>query len=133
MYVMKAKSEVFQNFKVWLALVEKQIGNKLKILRSDNGGEYVSKEFLDYCRRHGIRRHFTTLGDPQSNGVAERMNRTLLEKARCLILTVGMSKGFWAEAVSTAAHIINRIPCSAIGGKIPEELWRGKSLSLIHI
>ena len=55
MYVMKAKSEVFEKFKVWLALVENQTGKKLKILRSDNGGEYVSKEFLDYCRQRGIR------------------------------------------------------------------------------
>ena len=54
------------------------------------------------------------------------MNRTLLEKACCLILTAGMSKGFWAEAISTTAHIINRIPCSSIDGKIPEEVWRGK-------
>ena len=121
----EAKPEVFEKFKVWLALVENQTGKKLKILRSDNGGEYVSKEFLDYYRERGIRKHFTTPSDPQSNGAVERMNSTLLEKARCLILTAGMSRGFWAEAISIVAHIINRIPCSAIDGKIPEEVWRG--------
>ena len=129
-YVMKAKSESFEMFKAWKVLVENQSGSRLKVLRSDNGGEFVSKEFLDFCRQHGIERHFTTPGDPQSNGVAERMNRTLLEKARCLRLTAGLSRGFWAEALSTAAHIINRIPCSAIDGKIPEEQWRGKAVYL---
>ena len=78
---MKAKLEAFARFKEWKALVENESGKSLKVLRSDNGGEYVSGEFLNFCKHHGIRRHFTTPGDPQSNGVAERMNRTLLEKA----------------------------------------------------
>ena len=126
----KRKLESFEKFKDWKGLVENQSGSKLKMLRSDNGGEFVSREFLDFCRQHGIQRHFTTPGDPQSNGVAERMNRTLLEKARCLRLTVGLSKGFWAEALSTAVHIINRIMCSAIDGKIPQEKWSGRAVYL---
>ena len=81
MYVMKAKSEAFAKFKAWKALVENESGKSLKVLRSDNSGEYVSGKFLEYCKHHGIRRHFTTPRDLQSNDVAERMNRTLLEKA----------------------------------------------------
>lgn len=133
-YVMKHKSESFDKFKVWLAVVENQTGKKLKVLRSDNGGEYKDTEFLNFCSSKGIQRHFTTPGDPESNGVAKRMNITLLEKARCMRLTSGLSKGFWAEAVSTSVHIINRIPCLALNGKIPEEVWRNsKSVCLSYL
>ncbi|KAJ9536138.1 hypothetical protein OSB04_un000681 [Centaurea solstitialis] len=125
-YVLKLKSDVFETFKTWLARVEVETGKKLKVLRSDNGGEFTSGNFKDFCSSKGIHRHYTTPGDPQSNGVAERMNRTLLEKVRCMLLTSGFPKSFWAEALNTAVHIVNRLPCSAIGGKIPEEVWRGK-------
>ncbi|KAJ9546691.1 hypothetical protein OSB04_019234 [Centaurea solstitialis] len=105
-YVLKLKSDVFETFKTWLAQVEVKTGKTLKVLRSDNGGEFTSGNFKDFCSSKGIHHHYTTPGDPQSNGVAERMNRTLLEKA---------------EALNTAVHIVNRLPCSAIGGKILEE------------
>ena len=125
-YLMKSKDQVFEKFKAWRALVEKQSGRDLKILRSDNGGEYTSTEFTQYCSAEGIMRHFTTPGDPQSNGVAERMNRTLMEKCRCMRLTAGFSKEFWGETATTALHLINRLPSSAIGFKIPEEVWTGR-------
>ena len=91
----------------------------MKESRSDNGGEFVSREFLDFCRQHNIQRHFTTSSDPESSGVVERTSMTLLEKARCLRLTADLSKVFWAETLSIAAHIIYRIPCSATDEKIP--------------
>ena len=68
-YVMKAKSEAFARFKEWRALVENESGKSLKILRSDNAGEYVSGVFLDYCKHNGIRRHFTTPGDRNQIGL----------------------------------------------------------------
>ena len=61
------------------------------------------------------------------------MNCALLEKARCLRLTSGLAKEFWAEALSTAVHIVNRISCSAINNKIPEEVWKGKSIDLNYL
>ncbi|KAJ9557676.1 hypothetical protein OSB04_012290 [Centaurea solstitialis] len=101
--------------------------------RSDNDGEFTRGNFKDFSSSKGIHCHYTTPGDPQSNGVAERMNRTLLEKVRCMLLTSGFPKSFWAEALNTAVHIVNRLPCSAIGGKIPEEVWRGKKTCLKYI
>ena len=94
-------------------MVEKQSGKKLKVLHSDNDNESVSQEFIDYCESEGIKRHYTTPGDPKSNGVAERMNQTLLERTRCLRLTAKLKKGFWAEALSMAAFLINRTPSTA--------------------
>ena len=59
----------------------------------------------------------------QKNGAAERMNRTLLERARCMLLNVGLSKDFWAEIVSIACYLVNQSPASAIEFKTPEEVW----------
>ncbi|KAM1413627.1 hypothetical protein ACFX2I_005509 [Malus domestica] len=91
-------------------MVENQTGRKIKILRSDNGGEYTSDPFFKVCKEEGIVRHFSVRGTPQQNGVAERLNRTLLEKVRCMLSQSGLSKSFWAEAVNYACHIINRLP-----------------------
>ncbi|KAM1046410.1 hypothetical protein ACFX13_026491 [Malus domestica] len=103
-------------------MVENQTGRKIKILRSDNGGEYTSDHFFKVCKEEGIVRHFSVRGTPQQNGVAERLNRTLLEKVRCMLSQSSLSKSFWAEAVNYACHIINRLPSAAIQGKTPMEV-----------
>lgn len=77
MYCLLKKSEAFPKFKTWLAMVERETGKLMKCLRSDNGGEYTSTEFKQFCDTKGIKRHFTVPNTPQQNGVAERMNRTL--------------------------------------------------------
>jgi len=64
------------------------------MLKSDNGGEYDNQEFKDLCSKHGIRMIKTILGTPKSNGVVERMNRTLNERARCLRIQSGLPKAF---------------------------------------
>ncbi|CAL2277303.1 unnamed protein product [Prunus armeniaca] len=81
-YFMKQKSKVFAKFKEWKTETENQTGRKIKYLRSDNGGEYTSNEFTDYCKQEGIIRHFTVKKNPQQNGAAERMNQTLMERER---------------------------------------------------
>ncbi|CAA0825435.1 Unknown protein [Striga hermonthica] len=81
-YFLRTKGEVFQYFKRFHAMVERQAGKPLKCLRSDNGGEYTSHEFKNYCAEHGIRHEKTVPGTPQHNSVAERINRTIMEKER---------------------------------------------------
>ncbi|CAA0836973.1 Unknown protein [Striga hermonthica] len=81
-YFLRTKDEVFKYFKRFHAMVERQTGKPLKCLRSDNGGEYSSHEFKNYCADHGIRHEKTVPGTPQHNGVAERINRTIMEKER---------------------------------------------------
>ena len=78
--------------------MEKSTGRKIKVLRSDNGGEYKSDPFLKLCRGEGIVGHFTVRKTPQQNGVAERMNKTLLEKILCMLSNTGLSKNFSVEA-----------------------------------
>ncbi|KAH9656595.1 hypothetical protein KPL70_022738 [Citrus sinensis] len=125
-YTMRAKDEVLEIFMKWKKLVETQTSRKIKVLRSDNGGEYTSDPFLQVCQNEGIKRHFTVRHTPQQNGVAERMNRTLLEKVRCMLSNASLDKKFWAEVVSYASHLVNRLPSAAIGGKTPMEMWSGK-------
>ena len=74
--------------------VETQTGRRVKTLRSDNGGEYTSDPFFEVCQDDVIKRHFTVRKTPQQNGVAERMNRTLVEKVRCMLSHSGLSKMF---------------------------------------
>ena len=125
-YFLKHKSDVFDTFKKWKILIEKQTGKQIRRLRTDNGLEFCGGDFNKFCEAEGISRHRTVVKTPQQNGVAERMNRTLLEKARCMLSNAGLSKDFWAEAVSTACFLVNRSPSTAIEFKTPEEVWSGK-------
>ena len=79
-FVMKNKSEAFKCFKQWKALVENQTGKKIKRLRTDNGLEFCLSEFDEFCKDEDIALHHTVRDTPQQNGVAERMNQTLLER-----------------------------------------------------
>ena len=79
------------------------MGTKLKGLRTDNGLAFVSEQFNEFCRIKGIKRHRTVPRTPQQNVLAERMNRTLLERVRCMLLGAELPKSFWGEAVTTAA------------------------------
>ncbi|KAL0378598.1 UNVERIFIED_CONTAM: hypothetical protein Sradi_3165300 [Sesamum radiatum] len=76
---MRYKSEAFGRFKEYRLEVENQTNRKIKALRSDRGGEYLSGEFMDYLKENGILSQWTPPGTPQLNGVAERRNRTLLD------------------------------------------------------
>ena len=128
-YVLKSKDDVLSAFLKWKKMVETQTGRKIRHLRTDNGGEYCSDQFLKLCQDEGIVRHFTVRGTPQQNGVVKCMNRTLLEKVQCILSIVGLGKEFWAEAVIYACHLINRLPSAAIGDRTPLEVWSGKPVS----
>jgi transposase InsO family protein len=124
-FFLKHKSDVFDAFRKWKVMVEKQTEKKVKLLRTDNGMEFCSTVFNDYCSDEGIVRHHTIPYTPQQNGVAERMNRTIISKARCMLSNAGMHRRFWAEAASTACYLINRSPCIPLDKKTPIEVWSG--------
>ena len=122
-YFMQHKSKTFAKFKVWKAEVENQTWRKIKCLKSDNGIEYTDSKFTELCEQHEIKRHFTVRKTPQQNGIAERMNRMIVERARCLKLNVGLEKKFWAEVVNMACYLINRSPRAALDRKVADEVW----------
>ena len=120
---MKYKSEVLEKFKEWEAAVTNQAECKIKTLQTDNGGEYMSKEFEDFLKEKGIRHETTVPHSSQQNGIAKHMNRTLQEAALSMILHGDLSKAFWAEAVCNAAYVRNRVITTAV---TPYQRWYGK-------
>ena len=93
-YFLTKKSEVFDKFKEFKALVENQIEKKIKVLRTDNGGEFCKKEFEEFCKKCGIALQKNTPYTPQKNGVAEIMNRTLMEKERSMLSGTRLGQEF---------------------------------------
>ncbi|KAE8695131.1 hypothetical protein F3Y22_tig00110733pilonHSYRG00089 [Hibiscus syriacus] len=126
LYILKGETLLEAEASVASSRVELDSGNKIKYFRIENGGEYTSKEFDDFCRKEGIKRQFTVANTPQQNGVAERMNRTLLERTRAMLRDAGLEKSFWAEAVNTACYLVNRAPSTAIELRTPMEMWDWK-------
>ncbi|PNX55476.1 retrovirus-related Pol polyprotein from transposon TNT 1-94, partial [Trifolium pratense] len=125
-YVLKEKSNAFENFKVFKALVEKEVGCGIQCLRTDRGGEYTSNAFNEFCSREGIKRQLTATYTPQQNGVSERKNRTLLNIVRSMINARRVPKSFWPEAVKWATYVMNRSPTLNVKNMTREESWIGK-------
>lgn len=104
-YLLKTKDEVFDIFFKFKSAMENQLNTKIKCLRSDNGGEYTSTKFKDYCHAHGIKRELSSPRTPQQNGVAERKSRTLCECAKTMRLHANLPKSFWGEALICANYL----------------------------
>ncbi|KAK3737381.1 hypothetical protein QZH41_011519 [Actinostola sp. cb2023] len=124
-YALKKKDEAFKKFQDWKALVEKSSGYTLKILRSDNGGEYVSTDFDIFLKSEGVVHQTTVPKTPQQNGVAERLNRTLVESVRSMLVQAKLPQKFWVEALNTAVYLHNRSPTRSLEGLTPYEAWTG--------
>ena len=107
--------------------MERESGRKLKAIRADNGGQYRGK-FEEYCCLKGIRLKFTLPKTLELNGLAERMNRTIMERVRSMLAHAKLPKTFWAEALSTATYVINRSPSVPLDGDSPQKVWTGKEV-----
>lgn len=124
-YLIQRKSDVLAIFKKFKLMCEKQSGRYIKILRTGGGGEYTSHEFQKFCDEAGIIHEVTAPYTPQHNGMAERRNRSILNMARSMLKRRKLPKGFWGEAVSTAAFILNRCPTKSLKNVTLEEAWSG--------
>jgi transposase InsO family protein len=127
MWVYFLKLKEFQKFK---ALAEKESGYHITSLRSDNGGKFCSKEFNNFCVKHGIRRQSSTPYTPRQNGVVERKNRIITEMAGCMLQNRCVPKKFWVEAMFTAVYLLNKSPTMAVKQETPKEAWSLLSPSL---
>lgn len=142
-FPIQSKSDVFAKFKAWLVMVENQHDTKLKILRpgktlkvlqSDNGGEYISSRMMRFLEERGIKHRLTAPRNPHQNGVAERMNRTLIELVRSMLHQKSLPKSFWAEALNTAVHIRNRVTTRGLSSKTtPFEVLFGRKPTLSYL
>ena len=114
---------MFTAFKQFKAYAETQLGCKIKALRDDKGGEYISTEFTTFLSACGIQRQHTVRAEPYQNGVAERANRTLVEGITTMLQEAKLPNSFWVYAVSTFVHVHNRSPTAPLGDTTPYTLW----------
>jgi hypothetical protein len=129
---LKNKSEAFENFKIYKEMVENEMDSKIKCWKSDNGGEFTSKYFMDYYNSHGIKRKFFIARTPQQNGVVERKNRTIQEMARTMLMDSKLTDIFWTQAMHTTIHIQNRVILRNNTNKTPYELRKGRPTNVKH-
>ena len=118
--------------KQFQASVERETKKKIKCIRTDNGGEYIGL-FDAYCKEQGIRHQFTPPKTPQLNGIAKRMNRTIVERVRCLLSHAKLPKNFWGEVLMTAVYLMNLLPCYPLQGDVPNRIWYNKEVSYDHL
>ncbi|CAI7833165.1 unnamed protein product [Closterium sp. NIES-54] len=111
----------------WLPIVERESGKQVKAIRSDRRGEFLGAEFRSWLKRHGIKQQLTTAYTPQSNGVAERENWTIIECGRTIFVDSDLPLRFWPLAIRHATVIKNRV-LTHVGGQhwVPMEKWSGK-------
>ncbi|CAL9009573.1 unnamed protein product [Prunus brigantina] len=114
-------------------MTELQSGYKIKGLRSDRGGEFLSGEFNKFCDEFGIQRQLTVAYTPQQNGVSERKNRTVVEMAKSMLHEKNLPYEFWAEAVNTAVYLLNRCPTKALKKTTPFEAYSGRKPGIAHL
>ncbi|KAJ9545520.1 hypothetical protein OSB04_025227 [Centaurea solstitialis] len=130
-YLLHSKDQAFEAFKIYKAEVENQKEKRIKILRSDRGGEYFNHEFDTFCEENGIKHERTSPFTPQQNGLAERKNRTLVEMVNCMLNQLGLPTNLWGEALLTACYIHKRITSRVIPTS-PYELWKGRKPDLSY-
>ncbi|GJS02316.1 putative ribonuclease H-like domain-containing protein [Tanacetum coccineum] len=107
--------------------IENQLNQKVKTIRCDNGTEFKNRDFIEFYGSKGIKREYSNARTPQQNGVAERKNKTLIEAARTMLADSFLPNTFWAEAVSTACYVLNRVLVTKPHNKTPYELVTGDS------
>jgi transposase InsO family protein len=132
-YTMKTKDEAFPKFKLFLAKAERSTGRKLKRLRVDNGMEYCAGYFQSELERLGIRCERTNIYSPQMNGVSERLNRTLMESVRVILITTKLPGSWWAELVTASAYVKNKVAHAGIGFEIPDARFYDIHPSVLHL
>ena len=129
----RAKSDVFAAFKQFKAFAENQTERKIKTLRDDKGGEYMSNVMLEFTNSCGIERQHTVRARPPQNGVAERANRVLSERITAMLKESGLAMAFWGEALAALIHVWNRCPTAALDNATPYELWNGRKPDVSHL
>ncbi|CAI7770696.1 unnamed protein product [Closterium sp. NIES-53] len=128
-YPLKSKGEVAAAvLKEWMPRAQRESGHKVKVIRTDNGGEFIGADFEAVLKKKGIQHQLTVPYNPQQNGVAERFNRTLQEGARTLLGRAGLPDPFWVTALRQVALVKNRV-LATVGDKqwVPYTKWYGSA------
>ncbi|GJX28108.1 putative ribonuclease H-like domain-containing protein [Tanacetum coccineum] len=125
-FLLKSKDETSGILKDFIRQIENQLNQKVKTIRCDNGTEFKSRDIIEFYGSKGIKREYSNARTSQQNGVAKRKNMTLIETARTMLANSFLPKTFWAEAVSTAYYVLNKVLVTKPQNKTPYELITGK-------
>ena len=117
--LLSAKSDTLAAVRKFQAKVEVETGRRLRVLRTNHGGEFTSVEFEQYCADRGVHRQHSAPYSPQQNGVVERRNQSVVTMARSLLMGRNVPAVFWGEAVATAVFLLNRAPTKSLDGMTP--------------
>jgi transposase InsO family protein len=131
--LLTAKLEASSAIKRIQTAAEKECDRKLRVLRTDNGGEFTVAEFAAYCGDEGVTRHFSAPYTPQQNRVVEWQNQTVVAMARVLLKQRRMLAKFWGEAVVTTVYLQNRFPTKSLADRTPYEAWHGQKPTVNHL
>ena len=130
---LKSKDQAFEAFQRYKAYAENHLGAKIKCMRIDKGGEYMSNQFIDFMLEHGITHQYTVRARPQQNGVAKRANRMIEEHVTAILSESRLPPLFLGQAVAAYVHIWNRCSTSSLTSKTPYELWHRKKPDISHL
>jgi hypothetical protein len=140
-YLIKERTEALDKLKIFKVKIENKHNLNIKIVRSDRGGEYYGRHtsydqvpgpFARFLQENDIVAQYSTLDEPQQNGVAKRRNRTLMDMVRSMMRYSKLPLSLWMEVLKTAIHILNRVPSKSVT-KTPYELWTRRVPLLKHL
>lgn len=131
--LLQSKDQAAEAIKRFKAGTEVETGRRLRLLRTDRGGEFTVATFAAYCADEGIGRQLTAPYSPQQNGIVERRNQTIVSTVRSLMKAMAVPAKFWGEAVSTAVYLLNRLPTKSVDGQTPFEVWHGYKPDVSHL
>ena len=120
-------------FKKFAKVIQNEKGCRISTIKSDHGGEFQNERFEKFCEKQGIKDNFSAPRTPQQNGVVERKNKSLEELARTLLNATYLPKYLWADAVSTACYVLNRVLIRPILKKTPYELFKCRKPNISHL
>jgi len=130
----RTKDEASKVLMNWITRSEVETGEQVNFLRTDGGGEYMGNDFQRWLKARGIHHEVTNANTPQENGVAEQLNRTVLEMVWTMIFDSKLPKAYWTFAVKYVQKILNRLPTRAVSeDRTPHELFLQKKPSVAHI
>ena len=133
LYLQKAKSDTFDSYQAFKAWLSTQFHTKVKCLRSDHGGEYLSAKFTKYLKSKGTEHRVTMHDTPEHNGVAERLNQMLVEQVHAMMHASSMLKSLWGEAVMHATWVKNHTSTRRLSKKTPYEMLYQKKPNLENV
>ena len=123
---------MFATFKSFVKGIHNEFEMTIKRVRSDNGSEFKNTRIDELCDDFGIRHQFSAKYSPQSNGLVERKNRTLIDMTRSMLSEYNMSQSFWAEAINMACYCSNRLYCHLLKEKTSYELLNDRKPNITY-